>query len=77
QFWISVRTPSPQGLSVAPLKVPIGDLELFESLIHKFGWIAKRNENKVSHLDNALKAAENEKLFETNDLDTLMKSLTD
>ena len=48
------------------LKVPIGDLELFESLIHKFGWIAKRNENKVSHLDNALKAAETEKLFETN-----------
>ena len=59
------------------LKVPIGDLELFESLIHKFGWIAKRNGNKVSHLDNALKAAETEKLFETNDLDTLMKSLTD
>ena len=59
------------------LKVPIGDLELFESLIHKFGWMAKRNENKVSHLDNALKAAETEKLFETNDLDTLMKSLTD
>lgn len=35
------------------------------------------NEKKESHLDKALKAAETEKLFETNDLDTLMKSLTD
>lgn len=59
------------------LKVPIGDLGLFEALIHKFGWIAKKNETKTSHLDKALKAAETEKLFETNDLDTLMKSLTD
>ena len=59
------------------LKIPIWDLELFETLIHKFGWVAKKNESKASHLDKALEAVESEKLFETNDLDTLMKSLTD
>ena len=60
------------------LNIPMGDLSLFEALIHKFGWIAKRQKvAKQSHLEKALKAAESEKLFETNDLDTLMKSLTD
>ena len=60
------------------LNVPMRDLRLFEALIHRFGWIAKKQkETKPCRLDEALKAAETEKLFETNDLDTLMKSLTD
>lgn len=60
------------------LNVPMSDLKLFEALIQKFGWIAKRQkENKPCRLDEALKVAEEEKLFETNDLDILMKSLTD
>lgn len=60
------------------LNVPMSDLKLFEALIQKFGWIAKRQKgNKPCRLDEALKAAEEEKLFETDDLDILMKSLTD
>ena len=60
------------------LNVPVSDLGLFEALIHRFGWIAKKQKKtKSSRLDEALEAAETEKLFETNDLDTLMKSLMD
>lgn len=60
------------------LNVPMGDLKLFEALTKKFGWIARKQKTNTScHLDKALKAAEEEVLFETNDLDTLMKSLTD
>lgn len=60
------------------LNVPAGDQKLFEVLIQKLGWIAKRQNSKKScHLDEALKAAEEEDLFETNDLDVLMKSLTE
>lgn len=60
------------------LNVPMDDQKLFEALIRKFGWIAKKQKEYVPcHLDEALKAAEEETLFETNDLDVLMKSLTD
>lgn len=60
------------------LNVPTDDLHLFKELIQKFGWIAKKQAvAKPNRLDEALQAAETEKLFETNDLDTLMKSLTD
>lgn len=60
------------------LNVPLGDQKLFEALIRKFGWLAKRQEKKTScRLDEALRAAEKEELFETDDLDILMKSLTD
>ena len=60
------------------LNVPMRDLSLFEALVHRFGWIAeKQKEAKPCRLYEALKAAETEKLFETNDLDALMKSLTD
>lgn len=59
------------------LNVPIDDQNLLGTLIKKFGWIAKKQKVKKScRLDEALKAAEEEKLFETNDLDVLMKSLT-
>ena len=60
------------------LDVPLKDVSFFENLIHRFGWIAKKqNKAESCRLDEALKAAETETLFETNDLDTLMKSLTD
>lgn len=54
------------------LNVPTNDVSLFNALIKKFGWILKAN-----HLDKALEAAEKEQLFETNDLDVLMKSLVE
>lgn len=60
------------------LNVPVDDQNLLETLIKKFGWIAKKQKvTKSCRLDEALRAAEEEKLFETNDLDVLMKSLTD
>lgn len=60
------------------LDIPMRDLSLFKALIRRFGWEAKKlDEARESHLDKALKAAESEKLFETNDLDILIKSLTD
>ena len=60
------------------LNVPMGDQKLFEALIHRFGWIAKRHKGYApSRLDEALKAVEEEELFETKDLDVLMKSLVD
>ena len=58
------------------LDVPATDISLFKSLIKKFGWVAKKQKvPKVCRLDKALEAAKNEKLFATNDLDELMKSL--
>jgi hypothetical protein len=47
-------------------------------LIKKFGWVAKKQKApKGCRLDKALEAAKNEKLFATNDLDELMKSLAE
>ena len=60
------------------LDVPTTDISLFKSLIKKFGWVAKKQKApKACRLDKALEAAKNEKLFATNDLDELMKSLTE
>ena len=60
------------------LDVPAADISLFKSLIKKFGWVAKKQKApKACRLDKALEAAKNEKLFATNDLDELMKSLAE
>ena len=60
------------------LDVPTTDISLFKSLIKKFGWVAKKQKApKACRLDKALEAAKNEKLFATNDLDGLMKSLAE
>lgn len=60
------------------LNVPTNDVSLFNALIKKFGWIATRQKTlEANHLDKALEAAEKEQLFETNDLDVLMKSLVE
>ena len=60
------------------LDVPTTDISLFKSLIKKFGWVAtKQKAPKTCRLDKALQAAKNEKLFATNDLDELMKSLAE
>ena len=58
------------------LNLPPCDVSLFKTLVKKFGWIAqKQPQKKQSHLDKAIKAANEEVLFATNDIDTLMKSL--
>ena len=67
QLWIQLHI---------TLDVPATDISLFKSLIKKFGWVAKKQKApKACRLDKALEAAKNEKLFATNDLDELMKSL--
>ena len=48
------------------LDIPKDDRKLFEALIHKFGWRAKKLTKKSCRIDEALKVAENERLFETN-----------
>ena len=60
------------------LDIPANDINLFKSLIKKFGWVVKKQKEKQPcHLDRALKAANEEELFATNDIDVLMKSLTE
>ena len=60
------------------LNVPASDVSLLEILVKKFGWIVKKQKpTKLNHLDKALKAANEEKLFATNDIDVLMKSLSE
>lgn len=59
------------------LNIPTDDISLFKALVKKFGWIAQKQTSRPScRLDEALKAAKEETLFETKDLDDLMKSLT-
>ena len=66
------------GKATYTLEIPMSDLNLFKALIRRFGWVAKKQEEtKENHLEKALKAAEEEELFATNDVDVLMKSLTD
>ena len=66
------------GKATYTLEIPMSDLNLFKALIRRFGWVAKKQEEtKENHLEKALKAAEEEELFATNDIDVLMKSLTD
>lgn len=58
------------------LDLPPCDVSFFKTLAKKFGWIAKKQpQKKCSRLDKAIKAANEEVLFATNDIDTLMKSL--
>lgn len=61
------------------LDIPSSDVGLFKALVKKFGWTVKKQSDKASscRLDEAIKAAETEKLFATNDLDELMKSLVE
>ena len=61
---------------VYTLDIPISDTNLLKSLSKKFGWVVKKQKTqKISRLDEAIEAAKNEVLFETNNLDVLMDSL--
>lgn len=64
--------------AVYTINMPQADVSLFKSLVKKFGWLAKKQAApKECRLDKAIKAAEQEDLFATNDLDTLMESLAE
>lgn len=58
------------------LQIPSSDGRLLMSLSKRFGWMAKRQKpQRITRLDAAIKAAHEGNLFETNDIDVLMKSL--
>ncbi|MDO4159369.1 MAG: hypothetical protein Q4D41_02815 [Prevotellaceae bacterium] len=58
------------------LNIPASDAALFKSLIKRMGWKAKMQKpQKISRLEAAVKAAHEDELFETDDIDVLMKSL--
>lgn len=60
------------------LHIPESDNNLLRSLAKKFGWKAtKQKPQRITHLDKAIKSAHEDELFETNDIDVLMKNLTE
>lgn len=61
------------------INIPTRDESLLRSLVERMGWGIKtlRAQHKVSRLDAAIKAAHEEPLFETNNIDVLMKSLVE
>lgn len=63
---------------VYTLDIPTSDTNLLKFLSKKFGWVVKKQKTqKISRLDEAIEAAKNEALFETNNLDVLMDSLVE
>lgn len=64
--------------SIYVLDIPARDNSLFRSLVRRFGWTAKKQRaGRSRRLDAAIKAAHEETLFETDNIDVLMKSLTE
>lgn len=63
--------------AIYTLNVPACDESLFKALVKKFGWMVKKEKGAECHLDKALRAADEESLYATNDIDELMKSLSD
>lgn len=58
------------------LQIPEADNNLLHALAKKFGWTAKKQKPQhITRLDKAIKSAHEDELFETNDIDVLMKSL--
>ena len=58
------------------LNIPTSDAQFFMSLVKKMGWSAKKQAPaKTTRLAKAIKAAHEEELFETNDINELMKML--
>ena len=58
------------------LNIKESDKNLFKSSVKKFGWTAKKQKlQNVCRLDKAIKAAHEDMLFETDDIDVMMKSL--
>lgn len=62
---------------VYTLDIPTSDTNLLKSLSKNFGWVVKKQKTqKICRLDETIEAAKNDVLFETNNLDVLMDSLT-
>lgn len=58
------------------LDIPANDRTFLLSLAKRMGWTAKKkSEQHICRLDKAIKAAHEDTLFETHDIDVLMKSL--
>lgn len=64
------------GYTTYSLNVPTGDVSLLKTLAKKFGWSTKKvSAHKECRLDRAVRAANEEMLYETKDLDDLLDSL--
>ncbi|MGN0282656.1 MAG: hypothetical protein ACI4B3_10225 [Prevotella sp.] len=58
------------------LDIPATDRTFLLSLVKRMGWTAKKKpEQRICRLDEAIKAAHEDTLFQTRDIEVLMKSL--
>ena len=58
------------------IDIPASDRTFLLSLVKRMGWTAKKkSEQRICRLDDAIKAAHEDTLFQTRDIDVLMKSL--
>lgn len=59
------------------INLPQADATLLKSLAKKFGWKAKKTDNKVKkcHLDEAIKDVENGPIFEITDIDQFLNEV--
>ena len=60
------------------VNVPVSDKNIQLSLAKRMGWTAHRKTGqRICHLDEAIRAAKEDTLFETNDINILMQSLNE
>lgn len=60
------------------VQIPESDSHLLHALAKKLGWAAKKQKPQhITRLDKAIMAAHEDDLFETHDIDILMKSLSE
>ncbi len=59
------------------INLPQADTTLLKSLAKKFGWTAKKADNKVKkcHLDKAIKDVEDGPIFEITDIDQFLNEV--
>ncbi|MDD6080428.1 MAG: hypothetical protein PUC85_09750 [bacterium] len=60
------------------VNVPVSDKNILLSLAKRMGWTAQRKTGqRICRLDEAIRAAKEDTLFETNDINILMQSLNE
>ena len=60
------------------INVPVSDKNILLSLAKRMGWTARRKTGqRICRLDEAIRAAKEDTLFETNNINILMQSLNE
>ena len=60
------------------VNVPVSDKNILLSLAKRMGWTAQRKTGqRICRLDEAIRAAKEDTLFKTNDINILMQSLNE